>query len=993
MADSAATALTSENLTSDRPWEGRYALRLGLEKGWMKMERDQYTCGIASFPFPVRDGSVTVSFYAKAAQPGIRYVFGLDDYGPIGTAYPRYFYQAHGRAIGSSGGTFETEWRRHHQPITIKPGVKDAVFWLIGYADAAGRIDIDGVQVELGGPSDYKARPTEVGVLSPVIGRVYYDTEPVKFTVLAASGTERHVKCRFRATNIFREVAEQGSVTIRLSEGHGSQDLALRLATRGSYLFEIWPEGTEGFTSQLAFHIIPPPKARNRTGVICDRANCEAATRFFERVGVRYNGYLWDQQFMGDSCNPEAGKYVWYDELRDRKVRAGIIDVPWVWADQMPKWSRDPSKSPIGINGSNLKWPSPEAYGKFVYDMASHYRGIRRWVIGDELDLQIDPLEYAPYLESALDALKRANPEAKGMPSASPQWCERLYDKIGWDRCHTLGGSYHNAPEGMYWQERELLDRHGKGPPWHLGVGWGCRSLYTFAESEFKASSPFAACVEVARNLSLQYAIVAPEFCTQYTTRYGPPDPFNFFDFDGSFKAQGITYVLVMDFLADAERGDKVVGRVGERVRIVWFTKPDGITAALWGKGELELNIPKGRAELRDMFTNPVSLPRNRRLAMDEKTLWFLQDRGLGKDLFLKTLADAAATFPDDEKCLVLPGAKPGQLDLGVLVRRRRAGNVRVELEPRWLDDRPVSAKDPEGGYARLSPRNLSITGGQANFDLGAGGERLLRFPFYCSWVGRHPLNDLDLGVWITESDGMRKRLRGGWAAKGLWAVSCVRTDAAGTSGARLPWDERLPSFVYASRRLSGNYQDKQARTGSWRVNEIQDSGARLLAAYDPESLHFEIKVTDNDIVNAEGESLASSGDRVELLFDADLLGDIERHTMDRDDVRITIRPGAGDGRRSFPWRAGDGRIGEVSGRLARSADGYTVELDVPWALLGPIERAQAYGIGFDLRLIDADGHPSVKSELVLSGNGDYPWDDPRGWAQLLLMDSPGNYE
>jgi len=986
MWDNASTTLTPENLVQQERHEGTRSLHLKLEKGWQKEVGDQRSCGIASFPFPVKEGKFTVSFWAKPTDGGVQYICGLDNYGKIGRAYSRYFYQAHGRILGTFNGELKEGWARYQQEIAIKQGAKEALFWFFAFGKERADVFLDDVQVVMGEPAEAKMRLPEVGVVSPVVGRVYYDTKPVTFKVLA-DGPGSKLKCRFRVTNVFRDEVEKGSLKLRLSEGHGQAGLSLKLRTRGSYLFEIWPAEASEFTSQLAFHIIPPPKKLNRTGVISSRANCEAVVRFFERAGIRYNAYLWDQQFMWKSCNPEKGKYIWYDEIRERKARAGIQEVPWLWTHQTADWSRDPKMSPIGINGSNLNWPSPEAYGKFVQDMVGHYKGIRHWILGDELDLQIEPKKYAPYLIAALNGLSKANPEARGVPSGSPLWSERLYNEIGWAKCDTLGGSYHNMPEGLYWQERELLEKHGKPRPWHIGVGWGCRSLYTFSETEFKTTSPFPPCLRTAQNIALQCAVVAPEFYTQYTTRYGPPDPFNFFEFDGSFKAQGITYVLVLDFLADADRGDKIINQnAGERVKAFWVNKPGGIAVATWGLGDLKVDVPADKVRIRDVFTNPIPFPKKGLLRLDAKSLYFIEDRGLGKEALLSAIETAEVKFPNDTKCVILPGAKRGEIDLGVLLRRERAASYCVEVGERWLEERPLNHADPEGRYRAAWPRTLAQGGGRATFDLRRGEERLVRFPLFGRWVGKRSLNNLDLDVWLTEADGLKKRLRGGWAAKGLWVVSAMKAKGVVLDGNLDEWDDRLPSFVYASQRLSGNYQHKQTRHGSWRVKERPDASVRLLAAYDDSALHFGIRVRDDDLQFADADE-EQPADRLELLFDTDLLGDVQSHQMDEDDRRLVIGPGFREGDQELAILSGGIASQTVPAWIARTRDGYVVELSVPWSALCSMARLRAYGMGFEARLIDADGSLEKKSELVLSGNGDYPHNDPRGWAQLLLVD------
>ena len=398
---------------------------------------------------------------------------------------------------------------------------------------------------------------------------------------------------------------------------------------------------------------------------------------------------------------------------------------------------------------------------------------------------------------------------------------------------------------------------------------------------------------------------------------------------------------------------------------------------ALWGRGDLKLAVPREKVQLYDVLTNRIPFPGNGLLSLNEERLYFLEDRGLGKQPLLDAVANAEVTFPDDVKCVILPGEGRNEIDLGILLRRSRAGTYNIAVGERWLEQRAVSAADPDGRYGKLQPQALKQDGGTASFRLEQGQERLVRFPLYGRWVGMRPLNNLDLDVWLTEADGLKKKLRGGWAARGMWVVSCMKTNEVKLDGRLDEWRDHLPSFVYASQRLSGNYQHRQARFGSWRAKEMRDSGVRLLSSYDANAMYFAAHVSDDDLRPA---------DRMELLLDTDLLGDVQNHHMNEDDLRVTVRPAAEPGRQRFPLLSG-GKTTQIDGSIAEAEGGYVVELALPWSILGSKKKARAYGMGFELRLIDADGSLEKKSELVLSGNGEHRWDDPRGWAQLLLLE------
>jgi len=173
--------------------------------------------------------------------------------------------------------------------------------------------------------------------------------------------------------------------------------------------------------------------------------------------------------------------------------------------------------------------------------------------------------------------------------------------------------------------------------------------------------------------------------------------------------------------------------------------------------------------------------------------------------------------------------------------------------------------------------------------------------------------------------------------------------------GACLPPFFVDPSSVTNSAARKVASTDNQVRFGAW---------------WDAPNLHVIVHVQDANIVVAN--SVATAGDAVELYVNADNGKGTLYGARDR---RIVVGP---NGDKWLP----DGRDTGIVTTSVRRADGYSVELVIPWANMGVTAQSNTT-LGFDVGNRDDDGAGRTGALYWFGGTEDA--DRPSAWGNLLL--------
>lgn len=167
------------------------------------------------------------------------------------------------------------------------------------------------------------------------------------------------------------------------------------------------------------------------------------------------------------------------------------------------------------------------------------------------------------------------------------------------------------------------------------------------------------------------------------------------------------------------------------------------------------------------------------------------------------------------------------------------------------------------------------------------------------------------------------------------------------------------------------------------------DLSGSLMAAWDSQYLYLGVKVIDNRYVqNATGENLFL-GDSLEILFDRDLSGDFNQRSLSADDYQLGISPGKplpGDHPEAYLWYPKAESGGKSTVKIASSsrADGYTVEIAVPWSLLD-VSPTLGQHFGFAFSISDNDNANRNLQQSMVSTVATRMLADPTTWGDLVL--------
>jgi hypothetical protein len=211
-------------------------------------------------------------------------------------------------------------------------------------------------------------------------------------------------------------------------------------------------------------------------------------------------------------------------------------------------------------------------------------------------------------------------------------------------------------------------------------------------------------------------------------------------------------------------------------------------------------------------------------------------------------------------------------------------------------------------------------------------------------------------------------------AARGLAPPPGIDGDLA--EWAALPYTASTAVFG------QGNWQGADDLSAAWNI------------AWDDANLYVAVRVRDDAYVQLATGDQIFKGDGVELLLDADLVGDAGSTRLSGDDFQLGISAGKLASPPAAPeayrWYPGD-KAGPVSNVLvaARLVDGgYEFEAAVPWSIFGVTPAAgQVYG--FALSISDDDSANSAEQQSMVSSSPRRSLTDPTTWGVLELDAAP----
>jgi hypothetical protein len=177
---------------------------------------------------------------------------------------------------------------------------------------------------------------------------------------------------------------------------------------------------------------------------------------------------------------------------------------------------------------------------------------------------------------------------------------------------------------------------------------------------------------------------------------------------------------------------------------------------------------------------------------------------------------------------------------------------------------------------------------------------------------------------------------------------------------------------------------------GEDRVSNKTDSSAKFTVAWDENYLYVAARVKDQRYVqNAHGKELYK-GDSLEILLDTSLTADYYERDLSSDDFQIGLSPGSpapGQNPEAYVWYPKKHRgtpAGVVIAAVA-TADGYDVEVAIPWSVFG-IKPKNNRHYGFAFSVSDNDRKNGANSqESLVSNVSTRQLTDPVTWGGFVL--------
>jgi len=192
-------------------------------------------------------------------------------------------------------------------------------------------------------------------------------------------------------------------------------------------------------------------------------------------------------------------------------------------------------------------------------------------------------------------------------------------------------------------------------------------------------------------------------------------------------------------------------------------------------------------------------------------------------------------------------------------------------------------------------------------------------------------------------------------------------------------WDE-WTNTAYPARFVvfgKDNWTDKADLEGSFRVG------------WDNTNLYLAVKVYDDKYVQNATDVDIFKGDSVELLFDVDLMGDVNSNEVNSDDYQLIFSYGKGttvgvkETYLYYPTNVAGPRT-TVKIASVYEAGIIRAEIAVPWSVLG-VSPSSGKQFGFSLSMNDNDNESQNVQQSMISAINTRAFRDPTSWGLLEL--------
>ena len=191
------------------------------------------------------------------------------------------------------------------------------------------------------------------------------------------------------------------------------------------------------------------------------------------------------------------------------------------------------------------------------------------------------------------------------------------------------------------------------------------------------------------------------------------------------------------------------------------------------------------------------------------------------------------------------------------------------------------------------------------------------------------------------------------------------------------------------------------------------DASGSVVIGWNEDYLFIGVRVKDSKYVQEGVKEQIYLGDSIEILFDRYVSADYYLHAMSADDYQIGISPGQGgivtcsinSGKtasmslisppttcdpsipQAYMWfpKTEAGKKTEIKVGAIKGAEGYQVEIKIPWSLIGVTNPSEGDHYGFAISISDNDLAGTLKQQTVVSNVPGRFYADPTTWGDLYL--------
>lgn len=174
------------------------------------------------------------------------------------------------------------------------------------------------------------------------------------------------------------------------------------------------------------------------------------------------------------------------------------------------------------------------------------------------------------------------------------------------------------------------------------------------------------------------------------------------------------------------------------------------------------------------------------------------------------------------------------------------------------------------------------------------------------------------------------------------------------------------------------------------RVSEA-DLSANLMVGWDVNYLYIGSRIKDDVYVQITNGAYIYKGDSIEILLDTDVRTDFYYDVLSYDDYQLGVSPGnpsRGTNPEAYMWFpvTVEGPRTQVQIGVLSTANGYHLELAIPWSLFG-VTPYSGQHFGFAFSVSDNDSAGQAVQQTMISNVPTRKLTHPMTWGDLTLTD------